>query len=299
MKIFILGAPGYIGGTVAQKLIFIGHEVYGLARDKNKADKIEELGQIPVVGTLDDLEVIHNAAANSDVVINAASTNHVYAIRTIIDALKGTNKTFIHTSGSSVVSDYAGGSYSHEIFNEYKTFSPLPEKAIWYSLERDLILASSNEGVRTIILCPCMIFGYGTGLRRESIQLPLMIQAAKSLGKSIYIGEGENIWSNVHIDDCANAYLLALENAQSGSLFYLESGQSSIRDLASAVGKYLKQNPVSESVSLSDAYEIWGPHMTLSLCSNSRITSEMARKMIGWSPKIIFNPDQMVSESVL
>ena len=171
MKIFILGAPGYIGGTVAQKLISIGHEVYGLARDKNKADKIEELGQIPVVGTLDDLEVIHNAAANSDVVINAASTNHVYAIRTIIDALKGTNKTFIHTSGSSVVSDYAGGSYSHEIFNEYKTFLPLPEKAIWYSLERDLILASSNEGVRTIILCPCMIFGYGTGLRRESIKI--------------------------------------------------------------------------------------------------------------------------------
>lgn len=299
MKIFILGAPGYIGGTVAQKLISEGHVVHGLARDNKKAEEIEELGQIPIVGGLDDLDIIYKAASDSEVVINAASTNHVYSIRTILDALEGTNKTFIHTSGSSIVSDYSVGTYSQEIYNEYKTFRPLPEKAIWYSLERDLILPSSNKGVRTIILCPCMIFGYGTGLRKESIQIPLMIRAAKSLGKSVYVGDGENIWSNVHIDDCANAYLLALENAQSGSLFYLESSQNTIRNLASAVGKYLRQNPVSKSVTLGEAYKIWGPHMTLSLCSNSRITSEMARKSIGWAPKLVYDADQIISESVL
>ena len=105
--------------------------------------------------------------------------------------------------------------------------------------------------------------------------------------------------SNVHIDDCANAYLLALENAQSGSLFYLESSQNTIRNLASAVGKHLRQNPVSKSVTLGEAYKIWGPHMTLSLCSNSRITSEMARKSIGWAPKLVYDADQIISESVL
>jgi uncharacterized protein YbjT (DUF2867 family) len=151
MKIFITGAPGYIGGTVAAKLQDAGHQVSGLARDQEKADALEARGISPVVGTLDDLDILDTAARDADAVINAASTHHAFAIRTLVDALRGTGKTFVHTSGSSIVADNAEGAYSGNIYGEDTPFTPLPEKAIWYAIERDVILPAAGDGVRSVV----------------------------------------------------------------------------------------------------------------------------------------------------
>ncbi|NKB49080.1 MAG: NAD-dependent epimerase/dehydratase family protein [Alphaproteobacteria bacterium] len=285
MKIFITGAPGYIGGTVAAKLIAAGHQVSGLARDDDKAAAIEARGITPVVGTLDDLDILDAAAREADAVINAASTHHAFAIRTLVGALRGTGKTFIHTSGSSIVADNASGAQSDNIYGEDSPFTPLPEKAIWHAIERDLILPAAQDRVRTVIFCPCMIYGTGQGVRSESIQIPLMVRAAQEAGVSRYIGDGENIWSNVHIDDCADAYLLALEHAPAGSYFYLESGEDTLGDVARAVGRLLGQNAAAQSMSMADAVRAWGPPMSLSLGSNSRLRADKARAMLGWTPK--------------
>lgn len=285
MKIFITGAPGYIGGTVAYKLIKAGHHVTGLARDKNKAELLESRGIAPVVGTLDNLELLHNISKISDVIINTASTHHAFAIRSILEAIRNTGKTFIHTSGSSIVSDNANGEYSKHIFNEDTPYSPVPEKAIWYAIERNLILPAAKDGVRSIIICPCMIYGTGLGIRTQSIQIPLMIKTAKNMGTSKYVGSGRNIWSNVHIDDCADAYLLALEHAKAGSYFYLESGEESLVNLANAISDNLGHNDPAMSMDLTEAVKVWGAPMSLSLSSNSRLNAEKAKIMLDWSPK--------------
>jgi nucleoside-diphosphate-sugar epimerase len=285
MKVFITGATGYIGGTVAAKLLAAGHQVSGLARDKEKAAALEARGISPVVGTLDDLHVLDAAAREADAVINAASTHHAFAIRTIVDALRGTGKTFIHTSGSSIVADNAGGNFSPNIYGEDTPFAPEPEKAIWYAIERSLILPAAQDGVRTVVLCPCMIYGTGLGVRTESIQVPLMIRSAQEAGISRYIGTGENIWSNVHIDDCADAYLLALEHAPAGSYFYLEAGEDTLGDVARAVGRLLGHNEAAQSMPMADAIRAWGAPMSLSLSSNSRLRANKARAMLGWQPK--------------
>lgn len=285
MKVFITGATGYIGGTVAAKLLAAGHQVSGLARDTDKAAALEARGISPVVGTLDDLHVLDAAAREADAVINAASTHHAFAIRTIVDALRGTDKTFIHTSGSSIVADNAGGNFSPNIYGEDTPFAPEPEKAIWYAIERSLILPAAQDGVRTVVLCPCMIYGTGLGVRTESIQVPLMIRSAQEAGVSRYIGAGENIWSNVHIDDCADAYLLALEHAPAGSYFYLEAGEDTLGDVAHAVGRLLGHNEAAQSMPMADAIRAWGAPMSLSLSSNSRLRADKARAMLGWQPK--------------
>ncbi len=285
MKIFITGAPGYIGGTVAAKLQAAGHEVSGLARDAAKAALLEARGIRPIVGTLDDPAVLDAAARDADAVINAASTHHVFAIRTLVDALRGTGKTFIHTRGSSIVSDNAAGARPGDIFSEDSPFRPLPEKAVWYAIEREIILPAARDGVRTVILCPCMIYGTGLGVRTESLQVPMMIRTARQTGVSRYIGAGENIWSNVHIDDCADAYLLALAHAPAGSYFYLAAGEDSLGDVARAVGRLLGHNEPARSMTMAEAVRAWGPSMSLSLSSNSRLRADKARAMLNWKPK--------------
>ncbi|MFY0581844.1 hypothetical protein ACN28S_53005 [Cystobacter fuscus] len=49
---------------------------------------------------------------------------------------------------------------------------------------------------------------------------------AKETRIARYIGRGLNIWSNVHIADMAELYLLALEKAPAGSFYYVENGEA-------------------------------------------------------------------------
>ncbi|WP_040503295.1 NmrA family NAD(P)-binding protein, partial [Herbaspirillum lusitanum] len=58
MKVFITGATGYVGGSIAVHLIKAGHSVRGLVRDMRKADALAQLGVEAVQGDLDDRDVL-------------------------------------------------------------------------------------------------------------------------------------------------------------------------------------------------------------------------------------------------
>ena len=80
MKIFCTGASGYIGGSVAAHLIAAGHQVTGLVRSPEKAEAVRARGIQPVLGTLDDGEILAQAARAADIVVNAASADHKGAV---------------------------------------------------------------------------------------------------------------------------------------------------------------------------------------------------------------------------
>ena len=58
MKIFVTGATGYIGGSVAERLIASGHEVLGLVRSAESIPLLKNRGIESVLGNLDDPEII-------------------------------------------------------------------------------------------------------------------------------------------------------------------------------------------------------------------------------------------------
>src|SRR3569623_1555860 len=117
MKVFITGASGYIGGSVAAALIARGDEVSGLARSEASAGALRERGIAPVIGTLDDANVLAKAAREADVTINAANAGHREAAEAMLKALAGTGKGFIHTSGSSIVGTRAHGEFVEAVFD--------------------------------------------------------------------------------------------------------------------------------------------------------------------------------------
>jgi uncharacterized protein YbjT (DUF2867 family) len=47
MKIFVTGAAGYIGGTLAQRLVQEGHQVHGLVRSPEKANLLAQTASCP------------------------------------------------------------------------------------------------------------------------------------------------------------------------------------------------------------------------------------------------------------
>ena len=76
MKIFLTGATGYIGGSVGERLMQMGHEVTGLVRTPEGARELSKRGMRTVSGTLDDAVAISAAAREAEAVIDTAEANH-------------------------------------------------------------------------------------------------------------------------------------------------------------------------------------------------------------------------------
>ncbi|HVK66139.1 MAG TPA: NAD-dependent epimerase/dehydratase family protein [Polyangium sp.] len=283
MKIFVTGASGYIGGSIAAQLASRGHAVRGLVRSTAKGDGVRAKGITPVFGMLDDAALLSAEAKAADAVINAADSDHAGAALALLAGLAGSGKPFLHTSGSSIVGDEAMGAPSDAIYTEDTPVKPEPDKVHRVALNQRIVDAA--PAVRTIVLCNSLIYGDTLGPPAQSVQIPPLIAQAKESGIPRYIGRGLNIWSNVHIADMVDLYLLALDKAPAGSFYYVENGEASFGDLVRAIGKALGLGE-AQSWPAEAAIAKWGRELAVfALGSNSRVRADKARAELGWSPR--------------
>ncbi|QKJ86936.1 NAD-dependent epimerase/dehydratase family protein [Paramixta manurensis] len=284
MKVFLTGAAGFIGGSIAEGLVRAGHDVTGLVRKQEQAEALAKLGIPAVVGTLDDASLLTRQAKQADAVINAASSDHFEAVKTLVEALAGSNKVFLHTSGSSIVGDASGGHASDIIYSEGHLPEPTEDKAARVAID-NYVLESANKGVRSAVLCNTLIYGHPRALPRDSVQLPRLLKQAQKSGVVRHVGPGENIWSNVHIDDVVALYLLALENTPAGTFYFVESGEASFRDMSAAIAQALNLGE-PQDWPLEEAIKEWGYEMaSYGLGSNSRVRGKNAYSLLGWQPQ--------------
>jgi nucleoside-diphosphate-sugar epimerase len=282
MKIFITGATGYIGGSLAQRLIAEGHEVSGLVRGAARAEAARARGIEPVLGTLDDAAVLTAAARAAEAVIDAASADHPASTEALLAALEGSGKTLLRTSGTSIVGTRAGGRLVADVFDEDTPFEPSPGRRLRVALDEKVRAA---QGLRGIVIRPSLIYGRGRGLNPDSIQVPWLIALAKKRGRPAHIGPGENRWSNVHIDDTLDLYLLALAEAPAGAAYFAENGENSMREVAAAIGHMLGQDGGTDAITVEEAAAEWGEGPAKdTMGSNSRVRARRARAELGWAP---------------
>jgi nucleoside-diphosphate-sugar epimerase len=285
LKIFVTGASGFIGGSIAAGLVRAGHRVRGLIRNPEHAAELERLGIEPVIGTLDDRALLVAQAQAADAVINAASSDHRAAVEALIDGLAGSGKPFLHTSGSSIVGDASGGEAgAARIYSEDALPEPTADKAARVAIDR-LVLEAAQKNIRSAVLCNTLIYGHGAVAGSASVQLPRLVRQAQKSGVVRHVGSGGNTWSNVHIDDVVELYRLALEKTPAGTFYFVESGEASFRDMTAAIARAMKLGP-AQDWPLKDAEQEWGYEMAnYGLGSNSRVRGERARKLLGWQPQ--------------
>lgn len=283
-KILITGITGYIGGTIAKKLLDRNYEVTGLVRNEAHVQELESLGIKTIIGNIHNEDLIKTAVAGVDAVIhNADSADDAYAVDNFIKAMEGSHKTFIFTSGSAIFGGKENGKRSDFVYTEDFPLTPRLEMASRV-LINNYVLQSVQKEIRSIVIVPTMVYGEGLGIKKDSIQIPALVNFSQKKGHGVYFGEGENIWSNLHIEDLADLYVLALEKAKEGSIYYAENGASSLKNIAGVISKKYNLEP-AQSLSIQDAVDNFGPAGGyFGFASNSRCNADKARTELEWKP---------------
>ncbi|MDO9353196.1 MAG: NAD(P)H-binding protein, partial [Solirubrobacteraceae bacterium] len=114
MHVFVTGATGWVGSAIVEDLVAAGHRVTGLSRTESKAITLAAAGATVRLGTLDDLEILHDAAHAADAVIHtafshdfsniaASAAQDIRAIEALGAALQGADRPLLVTSGVAVL----------------------------------------------------------------------------------------------------------------------------------------------------------------------------------------------------
>jgi len=280
MDVFLTGATGYIGSAVADALQVAGHNVIGLARSVEAANRLERLGIRAYRGDLAHPVSVAQAAREAGGVIHAASTQGAdtpetdrKSVEAILAALAGTNKPFIYTSGL-----WVHGNTGETVAEEESPLEPTPLVA-WRPAVEERVLEAAGRGVRSVILRPAIVYGRGGGLVR------MLVQSARERGAARYPGTGENRWPLVHVEDLANLYRLALERAPAGSLFIAASGPAiRLREIAEAASRAAGAGGRTEAWPLEEARHEMGP-LADALALDQQVTGAKATRVLGWTPR--------------
>jgi nucleoside-diphosphate-sugar epimerase len=267
LKIFLTGATGYIGGAIADALNKAGHAVTGLARSDDATRKLRAKGVAPFLGDLKSPVALAKAAAASDGVIHAGTTNDgridQEAIQAMLDALRGSRKPFIYTSGIWVLGDTGG-----RIADESWPVNPAALVAWRPAVER-LVLSSGS-----VVIRPGIVYGRGGGIAAD------FVRSARDTGAARFVGTGENHWPVVHVEDLADLYLLALA-VSGGALFHATDGSVfRVREIAAAASA----DGQTEAWPLEEARTTLGAYAD-ALALDQLVSSDKARAMLGWKPR--------------
>jgi nucleoside-diphosphate-sugar epimerase len=292
MEVFLSGATGYIGSAVAQALQKAGHKVTGLARTEEKAKRLESQGMRSLIGDLQKPEALAAAARAAESVIHTANTNDANSaqvdaavVRAILKALEGTGKPFVYTSGVWVL-----GSTGDKVADERTPVNPTPLVAQRPAIEQE-VLAGKDRGVRAIVIRPALVYGRGGSIPR------MLAQSARETGAARYVGDGQNRWPFVDVDDLAQLYVLALEKAAPGSLYNAAHGPSyRVREVAEAASIGAGAKGKTQAWPLEEARKTMHAFAD-ALVLDQQISGEKAKKELGWSPRAVSVLDDLKTGS--
>lgn len=289
MRVFMTGASGYIGSVVAERLRSRDHEVVGLARSEESARAIEEAGHGAVRGDLTDLGVLGEAARDADGVIHLAATGGPdqadvdrQAVGALLEALEGTEKPLLYTSGIWVL-----GATGDEPADEEAPTDPIAIVA-WRPAVEEAVLAARLRGV---VLRPAIVHGRGGGIPA------LLVGWGRKRGAVPFVGDGAQRWPFVHVDDLADLYALALEQAPPANLLHASAGPShTMREVAEAASHAAGRPGEVEPWPLEEAHRTLGGFAD-ALALDQQISAERARSLLGWQPGGISVLDDLRSGS--
>ncbi|MFG1640952.1 SDR family oxidoreductase [Amycolatopsis sp. NPDC049252] len=282
MHVFVTGGSGLTGPAIVTELVSAGHSVTGLARSDASAARLEALGATPHRGSLDDLDSLRAGAEAADGVLHMAFGGDFAdpddmmrrdrtAIETLGQALAGSGKPFVSTSGTLVMPAGRESTERDEPDTTGRAAFRIPgERAC---------LAFAGRGVRSSVvrLAPTV---HGPG---DYGFIGKLVDTARKTGVSAYVGDGGNRWPAVHRLDAAVLFRLALEQAPAGSVLHGAAENVVFKDIAETIARGLGL-PTAALTPEEASTHFASPFLGAAYAFDAPVSSALTRELLGWSP---------------
>ena len=277
MRIFVTGGSGYIGRAVITELKKRGHHVAALVRSNEASATVRALGAEAIHGSLDSLDVIELAAREHAATIHCAgpqSPADVEKEAKMIDVLlkeAADDHTIVYTSGSWVYGDRGDA-----IVAEDAPLKPI-EIVAWRPAHEERVLAGSKRGIRVVVIRPSVVYGDTGGI------IGRIVASAKP-GPVQVVGDGTNRWSTVRVDALAELYAAAVEQSAASGIYNAISGSAvPYIEIARAASRAGGGDGSVMHLTYENARATMGPRAE-AFAMDLQISSEKARKELGWNP---------------
>jgi len=271
----VTGATGYIGEAVAVALRRNGHEVYGLARNAEKAKSLILSEVNVVIGDLAKVESWKEVASKCSVLIHAAADYGAFeavdnlTMDTFLELGKAEpkSKLVIYTSGILVYPDS-----NTKVRGEDDPVDPNPFPMLKNRAAREQ-QTISNKDVHGVVIRPAFVFGKNMTHHTSTFKQALE-------GKVTLAGRADIVYSHIHIDDLAESYVRVVEASPAvvgGQIFNIgDNSRATNLEIATAfarVAGYKGEVTVDVKSGM--------PFLDKSVI----VSFSKATRILGWTPK--------------
>ncbi len=284
MRVFVTGASGHIASAVIPELQKNGHEVVGLARSDASAEAVAALGAEVLRGDLADVDGLKAAASDADGVIHlaydheamrsgdmaAAVEKDLAVVKAFGEALSGTDKPFVGTSGTLMLTALGLDRVGTE--DDFAQSGPRVDA-------ENHVVGLAQQGVRSSVvrlapMCHSDLDHHGF--------THALINFARENGTAAYVGDGTNRWPAANTYDIGALYRLALEKAPPGSRLH-GTGDNGIPFTTIAETIAGKLGIETRSVSSDEAGQYLGFLAAFAGLDNP-VSNDKTRQVLGWEP---------------
>src|SRR5919202_1620288 len=271
MRIVVAGATGAIGRPLIAQLLAKGHDVIALTRSSEKAQTLAEQGVEPAIADVFDADAVKAAVtrAQPEVVIEQLTSYPKTYTRESMSAAAPLN-TRIRLEGGANVLAAAQAAGVRRYLRQSIAFWAVPgngladeetplafdaspavaaDARIVTELERRLITTPNMEG---IALRYGFFYGPGTWFAPDGHVAQQVRQQQFPI-----VGNGEGVWSWLHIEDAAIATVAAAEQGNPGIYLITDDQPLPQREWLPAFARWLDAPPPPH-ISVEDALKIEG-----------------------------------------
>ena len=299
MKIFVAGGTGVIGRPMVARLLANGHSVVALVRSKENTEALVKQGIEPAVADVFDPEAVKAVVTRSqpEVVIEQLTALPRTYTREAMMAAAPLNSRIRLEGGANVLAAAQAAGVRRYVRQSIAFWAvpgpgladedtPLVSDAppavaadvsVIRELERRLF---ETPDIEVIAMRYGFFYGPGTWFNPDG-------DVARQVREQQFpiVGNGEGVWSWLHIDDAAMATVAAAEQGNTGVYIVANDRPLPVREWLSAFAQFVNAPPPPQ-VSIEDALATSGGADAVYYATQMRgVSNARARRELNFRPR--------------
>jgi nucleoside-diphosphate-sugar epimerase len=301
MKIFVAGGTGAIGRPLIAQLLARGHTVAALTRSPEKAQALVDQGIEPAIADVFDADAVKavvNRVQPEVVIEQLTALPRTYTRETMNAAAALNNRIRLEGGGNVLAAAQAAGvrRYVRQSVAFYAIPGPgLADEDTPLAFDASPAVAAGarevtelehrllgNPNIEGIVLRYGFFYGPGTWFNPDGDVARQVRQQQLPI-----IGNGEGVWSWLHIEDAALATVAAAEQGNPGTYLIANDQPLAVHEWLPAFARWLNAPPPSR-VSVEDVLKTDGGADAVYYGTQMRgVSNAKAKRELNFQPRAL------------